>query len=78
MFQGFFKSQHYTNFELFFVCLFLSAFDCDSVGHISFQELLIALSITSYGDLKERVQLAFKIFDLGNFINEIMNKSFNI
>ncbi len=42
-----------------------SAFDADKNGFISFSEFVIALSIISFGNLEEKLQLAFKVFDLG-------------
>jgi Ca2+-binding EF-hand superfamily protein len=44
------------------------AFDRDHNGFIDFSEFVIAFSITSFGDIKEKAQFAFKIFDLGNYL----------
>jgi Ca2+-binding EF-hand superfamily protein len=43
---------------------FKSAFDASSSGYINFSEFLIAISVTSFGDLHEKAELAFKILDL--------------
>ena len=45
------------------------AFDRDHNGFIDFSEFVIAFSITSFGDIKEKAQFAFKIFDLGKLLN---------
>ncbi len=43
------------------------AIDKDSNDKIEFTDFVVVFSITSFGDLKEKISLAFKIYDLGNF-----------
>jgi Ca2+-binding EF-hand superfamily protein len=40
------------------------AFDADKNGTISFNEFLIGYTLTSKGDLKKRLDFAFKLYDL--------------
>jgi Ca2+-binding EF-hand superfamily protein len=46
--------------------MFRRAFDSDNSGAIDFSEFVIAFSITSFGDLKDKAKFAFHIFDLGS------------
>ena len=50
-----------------FVNIF-SAFDTASSGYISFSEFLIAMNVTSFGDARQKAELAFKILDLSKYI----------
>jgi Ca2+-binding EF-hand superfamily protein len=63
-----FKYEWYKWFWLEIKFLNFRAFDRDQNGFIDFSEFVIAFSITSFGDIKEKAQFAFKIFDLGNYL----------
>ncbi len=39
-------------------------FDTDSSGEIDFVEFLIAISVTSQGDIREKLQMAFNMYDI--------------
>ncbi len=40
------------------------SFDTDGSGEIDFCEFMMAVSVTAKGDIKEKLTLAFKMFDL--------------
>ncbi len=44
------------------------AFDLDNSKTIDFDELLLAISATSFGETDKKLNLAFEIYDLGKFI----------
>jgi Ca2+-binding EF-hand superfamily protein len=46
------------------ISLFLKVFDTDNSEYIDFTELMIAVSITSMGDLRKKITLAFVIYDI--------------
>jgi Ca2+-binding EF-hand superfamily protein len=50
------------------VCFFqrhvFKTFDTDSSGEIDFVEFLIAISVTSQGDIREKLQMAFTMYDI--------------
>ncbi len=54
--------------EAFWFCLCKSflfkSFDTDGSGEIDFVEFMTAVSVTAKGDVKEKLTLAFKMFDL--------------
>ncbi len=39
-------------------------FDTDNSGEIDFQEFLIAISVTAQGDIRKKLVLAFKMYDV--------------
>lgn len=39
-------------------------FDTDASGEIDFVEFLIAISVTSQGDIKDKLQMAFNMYDI--------------
>ena len=48
-----------------FVRYVFDVFDDDDSGTIEFEEFMFALSITSRGSLEERLDWAFRLYDLG-------------
>ncbi|CAF3222010.1 unnamed protein product [Rotaria socialis] len=40
------------------------AFDSDDNGFIDFVEFIVAVNITSHGDAKDKLQLAFEMYDM--------------
>jgi hypothetical protein len=42
-----------------------SAFDYDSNSIVEFTDFVVCFSITSFGNIEEKIKLAFKIYDLG-------------
>ncbi|CAF2404618.1 unnamed protein product [Rotaria sp. Silwood2] len=40
------------------------AFDSDNNGYIDFVEFLLAVNITSHGDIKEKLRLVFDMYDM--------------
>jgi Ca2+-binding EF-hand superfamily protein len=52
-------------FPAFFLSSFLfKSFDTDGSGEIDFVEFMMAVSVTAKGDVKEKLTLAFKMFDI--------------
>ena len=49
----------------YFVRYVFDVFDDDDSGTIEFEEFMFALSITSRGSLEERLDWAFRLYDLG-------------
>ena len=45
-----------------------SALDSDSNNIVEFTDFVVCFSITSFGNLKEKIQLAFRIYDLSTWI----------
>jgi Ca2+-binding EF-hand superfamily protein len=39
-------------------------FDTDSSGEIDFVEFLIAISVTSQGDIRDKLKMAFNMYDI--------------
>jgi hypothetical protein len=39
-------------------------FDSDQSGEIDFIEFLIAISVTSQGDIKDKLKMAFNMYDI--------------
>ena len=50
-----------------FVRYVFDVFDDDDSGTIEFEEFMFALSITSRGSLEERLDWAFRLYDLGEW-----------
>ena len=48
-----------------FIRYVFDVFDDDDSGTIEFEEFMFALSITSRGSLEERLDWAFRLYDLG-------------
>lgn len=44
------------------------ALDIKSSNTIEFTDFVVCFSITSFGDLNEKIKLAFRIYDLGMYI----------
>lgn len=54
---------------IYLIAMFnIRAFDSESKEAIDFTDFVVCFSITSFGDLKQKITLAFKIYDLGKFI----------
>lgn len=51
-----------------FIRYVFDVFDDDDSGTIEFEEFMFALSITSRGSLEERLDWAFRLYDLGEFL----------
>jgi Ca2+-binding EF-hand superfamily protein len=49
-----------------------SAFDSDSNDSISFTDFVVCYSITSFGNLEQKITLAFKIYDIDK--NNVIDK----
>jgi len=49
-----------------------SAFDSDSNESISFTDFVVCYSITSFGNLEQKITLAFKIYDIDK--NNVIDK----
>jgi Ca2+-binding EF-hand superfamily protein len=52
-------------------------FDTDSSGEIDFVEFLIAISVTSKGDIRDKLKMAFNMYDIdknGKIDNKEMEK----
>ena len=58
------------NLIIFF--LFQSAFDSKSKESITFTDFVVCFSITSFGNLDQKIRLAFKIYDLDK--NDVIDK----
>ena len=54
---------------IFFIRYVFDVFDDDDSGTIEFEEFMFALSITSRGSLEERLDWAFRLYDLGEFLS---------
>ena len=52
-----------------FIRYVFDVFDDDDSGTIEFEEFMFALSITSRGSLEERLDWAFRLYDLGEFLS---------
>ncbi len=70
----------YNNLSDFIKNFNLSAFDTDSNNKIPFTDFVVCYSITSFGNLRDKIELAFKIYDLGKilFIILILVHRFNL
>ena len=49
----------------YFPPIHFRALDVDSNNVIEFTDFVVCFSITSFGNLNEKISLAFKIYDLG-------------
>ena len=52
-----------------FIRYVFDVFDDDDSGTIEFEEFMFALSIISRGSLEERLDWAFRLYDLGEFLS---------
>ena len=66
------KNFNLKNYFLNKILKILSAFDSDSNEIISFTDFVVCYSITSFGNLEEKIKLAFKIYDLDK--NNVVDK----
>ncbi|CAF0761753.1 unnamed protein product [Rotaria sordida] len=53
------------------------AFDSDDNGYIDFVEFLIAVNITSHGDVREKLRLAFDMYDINKNGKTITLQAYN-
>ena len=53
-------------------------FDTDSSGEIDFVEFLIAISVTSQGDITDKLKMAFNMYDIGNEKSPIVPFHFDL
>lgn len=50
--------------SFFFYRHVFKTFDTDSSGEIDFVEFLIAISVTSQGDIRDKLKMAFNMYDI--------------